>query len=543
MKPIRSNGNMAWYAMLLFFGAMMVFILVMSLRGLPGNPTVAELNTSRWAFDGPLELSPERGRFALLYSIVEDHSLIFSVPVARLAVPDLAINDSGQYVSLFAPAISFLVVPGYVAGKLLGASQAGAYAMISLFALLNVFLIAVIARRLGAGRYSAVFGGMAFLFATPAFAYGVDLYQHHVSVFLLLLSLWMLVSFRNMWSFAVVWFACALSVVVDNPNLFLMFPIGIFSLVRLFESVREKGSIRWGRFALGLLTFSGFVLPLAFFGWYNHAAYGNPLQLPGTLESVSEIGSDGKPKTESTYQREVLTEKQLASLEEDGEEGKAAVGFFKTRNLYNGFLVHFLSSDRGMLWFSPIMILGIAGLAVLYRYSQPFAALFIAVIGVNVLLYSMWGDPWGGWAFGSRYLIPTYALLAVGIAIAFSEWRRKWWFLIPLVLFFAYSAGVNTLGALTANTNPPKIQVLALEQQTGHEEKYTFLRNWEFLHSKYGSPIGSKSFVYQTWMKHHLSAPEYFALVYGVVLVSATLAGGLAWREGRKAVTDMKKIV
>lgn len=536
MKLIRPRGDMARYATLLFLGVMMVLILAMSLRGLPGNPKIAELNTSEWAFDGPLELSPERGRFALLYSMVEDHSLIFSIPVARLALPDLAINNRGEYVSLFAPAVSFLAVPGYIVGKFFGISQAGAYAVISLFALLNAFLIAMIARRLGAARYPALLGGIVFLFATPAFAYGVDLYQHHVSVFLLLLSLWMLVSFRSMWSLAVVWFSCALSVVVDNPNLFLMFPIGIFALVRLFDLVQEKGSFQWRRVTFGMLTFFGFILPLAFFGWYNHAAYGNSLQLPGTLESVADIGSDGKPKTESAYQQEVLTEKQLASLEEGGEKEKTAVGFFKTRNLYNGFFIHFLSLDRGVLWFTPIILFGIAGLVALYRRGQSFMTIFVAAIGVNIVLYSMWGDPWGGWAFGSRYLIPTYALLAIGVGIAFSEWGRKWWFLIPFVIIFVYSAGVNTLGALTANTNPPKIQVLALEQQTGHEEKYTFLRNWQYLHSEYGSPIGSKSLVYQAGLKRHVSAPEYFALVYGLVVALAVMVGVLAWREERESV-------
>src|SRR3990167_9827779 len=97
-------------------------ILALGIRGLSGNPTAEELNSFQWKDSGPLELSPERGRFALLYSIVEDNSLQFSLPIARFATPDLGLSPDGKYVSLFAPAVSFIAIPGYVIGKYFGAS-------------------------------------------------------------------------------------------------------------------------------------------------------------------------------------------------------------------------------------------------------------------------------------------------------------------------------------------------------------------------------------------------------------------------------------
>lgn len=492
-------------------------VLGLSVRGLSGNPRAEELNSSRWSFDGPLELSPERGRFALIYSVVENNSLIFTVSVARLALPDLAINGAGEYVSLFAPGVSFLAIPGYIIGKYFGASQVGAYMTVVLFALANVVLVSVIAQRLGARRYAAVLGGLVFLFATPAFAYGVDLYQHHITVFILLFAVWLLIAFRSIWSIAFVWFLCATSIVIDNPNLFLMFPVGVFALLRLCSFIGENKIVWWKNSLLSLLTFVGFVAPLMFFAWYNDAAYGDPFQLPGTLQSVSEIGLDGKSTTESTYEKGVLTSEQIASREAVKGE-KTAVGFFKTRYLYNGFYIHVLSPDRGMVFFAPVILLGIAGFILLYRRNHKEASLILATIGANVLLYSMWGDPWGGWAFGSRYLIPTYALLAIGLGIALSEWRRTWWFVVLFLVLFVYSSGVNTLGALTTSANPPKIQVLALESQTAHEQKYTFIRNWEYLNQKY-EKIGSKSFVYQTWLYGKLTPVQYFYLVFGLVLL------------------------
>lgn len=108
-------------------------VLALTVRGTYGIPNSNELNSQKWIEDGPFELSPERGRFALLYSIVEDKSVHFSESVARFALPDLGYKN-GNYVSLFAPGVSFLAIPGYLLGKFFGASQVGAFATSGLFA-------------------------------------------------------------------------------------------------------------------------------------------------------------------------------------------------------------------------------------------------------------------------------------------------------------------------------------------------------------------------------------------------------------------------
>lgn len=515
MGAMSSNKKFFISLFFVFFCAMIFFFGV---RGFLGVPDIATLNSTAWITDGPLELSPERGRFALLYSFIEDKSLIFSVPVARLATPDLGMNKNGQYVSLFAPGVSFIVIPGYLIGKLLGASQVGTYFVISIFALINIFLIRGIAIRLGAGYSASFLVGLTFAFATPAFAYGVNLYQHHISTFVMLLSLYLLIRFRHPIAFALVWFLCSVSVVIDNPNLFLMLPIGLYALVKFWKTFQEQSNARgfsWLRGIAYIATFLTMLVPVVFFLWYNNGAYGNPFQLPGTLQGVDEIGPDGRPAEVNTYEKEVGLIKE-DNLQKTGTE-KTAVGFFNTRNLYEGFYTHFLSPDRSMLYFAPVILLGIIGFVILYRKNSSIASLFIGIIGMNVLTYSLWGDPDGGWAFGSRYLIPTYALLAIGIAFGFSEWKWKTVFITFFVPLLAYSVWVNTLGALTTSANPPQVEVLALEKQTGHEQKYTFMRNWEFLHQKY-EKIGSKSFVYQTWAKNYLSARQYFFSVYAFAM-------------------------
>ena len=283
------------WVLLAIFGISIMAVLFSSTRGFPGNPTVEDLNTIQWRADGPLELSPERGRFALMYSVVEDKSLQFSLPLARFVTPDLGINPKGEYVSLFAPGVSFLAIPGYVIGRYLGASQVGAFATSALFALMNLFLIYAIVKRLGGNAVTGLLGGMVFVFATPAFAYATTLYQHHISTFILLLSIYTLIRWNNFWSLALIWFLFALSVVVDNPNLFFMLPVSIVALGRIVWIESDVKNVAVRIRLLRILTFFGMVLPILFFLWVNQTSHGNPLKLSGTLPKVAAIDVNGNP--------------------------------------------------------------------------------------------------------------------------------------------------------------------------------------------------------------------------------------------------------
>lgn len=506
-----------------------IAMFVVGLRGFPGNPDAEVFNLygHEWVTNGPLELSPERGRFALTYAFVEDGSLFFSTPLAKFVAPDLGYTSSGKFASLFAPGVSFLAMPGYIVGKYFGAAQVGTFAVISLFALLNMYLVQALARRLGANRLPAVLAAVAFGFATPAFAYGVNLYQHHISTFLLLSSVYFLMGRRTLSVYAYVWFSCALGVVVDNPNIFLMLPIGLYAFYLFFkqyfldaETTDRKAVIR--RWILPIFTFATMAVPMGLFMWYNDTAYGSPFQLPGTLVSVKEITADGRPVLEDEFFAKEKAAKGEVDTRYKEDLDKTAVGFFKTRNLYNGFYIHFISPDRGILVFAPVLVLGVLGLFVLYRSNPTATALLVSLIGMNVLVYSMWGDPWGGWAFGSRYLVPSYALLAVGIALFLNVQRLMLFRHFLLVPLLVYSLWVNTLGAVTSSANPPKTEVLSIEAVTGREQKYTFFRNWEYLNMKY-EKVGSKAFVYQAWAKYHVTAPQYHLIVFSLSLIIVML--------------------
>jgi len=502
-RPI--SMSKVWAILSLLPVIFVALILVVSIRGLPGNPNASELNTRKWKEDGPFELSPERGRFSLTYSVVEDGSVHYSLPIARFSTPDLG-YWKGNFVSLFAPGISFITAPGYILGKYFGYSQLGTVSIIAFFAFLNFLLVRSIAKKLGASGAFAWVGAFTFLFATPAYSYAVSLYQHHISTFIILLSIYLLISSANKWgSLFLVWFLCALSIVVDYPNLFLMLPVGIAALARMIYVKQEDKDFKLVVKPLLILTFIGVVVPLSAFLYFNYRSYGNPLMLSGTVPYVAQLDEQG-----NTVAPEGGTYYSLEDISKAGTQSTA--GFFQTRNSLHGFYTHFFSRDRGMLFYTPVILIGFLGMLVTSKRKLPQSVTLVSIVLSNIVLYSLWGDPWGGWAFGSRYLIPSYAILSVFVALFLTYFRYKWLAVLLFIAPFCYSTYVNTAGALTTNALPPQVQVLALEKLSGVVQKYTHERNLDLL--KNGV---SKSFVYNQIGHKYISAMEFHRILVGSI--------------------------
>jgi hypothetical protein len=456
-----------------------------------------------------------------MYSVFEDKSFQFSDELGRFAAPDVA-EYKGRFVSLFAPTVSYIVIPGYVLGKQFGISQVGSFAMIGVFAILNVLLIRAISIRLGARQLAANIAALIFLFATPAFSYAGVLYQHHISTFLILLSLYVIIRFKSLWALIIVWFSCALSISVDNPNLFMMFPIGLYALGRHIQIEEKVHNLQIRFHLLPLFTLLIMALPIAFFMNFNRQSYGNPFQLSGTV-ATAKI-QNGHLDSANTVAEKIEKEKEA----EEKREEKNALSFFQTRDIPNGFYQHFISPDRGIIVFAPIVLLGIVGMFVAAKDHKQYFQLLLAVIGMNIILYSMWGDPYGGWAFGSRYLIPSYAVLSIFIGIALSKFRRNLFFLLPFIALTIVSVSVNTIGAVTSNRNPPKPEVLALEALTKRQERYSVDRNMHMLDNNI-----SKSFVFkELGVQNYLSAWQYTGMIIAFILAAITLQlAMLIWQK------------
>ena len=98
------------------------------------------------------------------------------------------------------------------------------------------------------------------------------------------------------------------------------------------------------------------------------------------------------------------------------------------------FIGHWLSPSRGLLIFSPILILAISGvvLKIKRRQWQRLDGLLIAIIGLHWIVVSLWWNWWAGVSFGPRiwsdmlpYLI--YFVIPALAAVAACRARKNVW--------------------------------------------------------------------------------------------------------------------
>jgi len=476
--------------------------IFVSTASLPGNPTISELNSSTWKVSGPLDLSPERGRYALLYSLVENKSFQFSPEVARFATPDLGYFN-GQYVSLFAPGVSFVMIPGYLLGKYFGFAHLGATLVIGLFAFLNTWLIRLILTKLGVSKLVAFTAALLFLVATPAFAYAGVIYQHHISTFCVLACLYLVLKPVNLKKLGLCFLIFGFSALIDVPNIFFITPIIIYGLTNYFKFSLVDDKIEFNFNLKVIFAGLGVVLPILIYLLINFYSYGNAFQLSNTVTHIQALDESGKPITGRG-----ADERSINDIKNLGERKRNPFNFFKSRHLINGLQAFFISPDRGLLIFNPLSILGLVGIGVLFRKKPILTQTLLGIITLNILLYSMRSDPWGGWGFGSRYLIPSFSILAILLGIALNQYRKNLLFMSLFLGLGYYSIYVNIAGAISSIANPPKVEILALEALTNQQERFSYDRNLERL--RQGS---SKSFVFKTFLHRRLSAWEYFSLL------------------------------
>jgi hypothetical protein len=307
-------------------------------------------------------------------------------------------------------------------------------------------------------------------------------------------------------------FLYVIGILIDYPNALIMLPILIFSVTKLLK--REIVDRKYVKLSFDILKPIALLVaipPLLFFLWFNKSSYGSPLQLSGTVPRVVEIVDD-KPLFYSGSENRKITEEELDKLDD-----KSAIGFFDTRRIINGLNVLLLSRDRGILYYAPVLVLGMFGMIILGKKKN--IAVFWAVSGVNLILYSMWGDPWGGWAFGSRYLIPLYAMVSIFFPFALKKMRKNYVLISITLILLVYSVAVNSVGALTSIANPPEAETQSLSAISGREEKFTFERNIDLLLDN-----NSKSFVYNTYFKDTIFVWEYYYAITVLILLAVVLS-------------------
>lgn len=416
--------------------------------------------------EGPFEVSNSTSRYALTESIVKNHTFFLDQQLAKFSAPDVAYYHN-QFISLFTPGVSFVGIPFYLIGNMMGLPQLITFLLNPFVAILNIFLIAFILKKINISFVTGIFSGLVFVLATNALAYSFTLTQHDLSVCLILLGILNLFEKRtwlNNFSLGILFGAGAL---VDIPNILFFIPIllcAIYQHIAFTTSETKRITVSLKISVLGLLL--GIIPLLALFAWYNMVTDGSYTKLAQFIGrthfftvSTQNLSTPSAP----------IVKVPIGTL--------APIGLhlpFESRLQLEGLYTLLISDERSWIYYSPIVFFGLIGLYVLYKNEQTrgFTLLITSIIEINILIYSMFGDPWGGWAFGPRYLIPSAALLCLGIGPFIDKYKKNA-LLIPL--FFAiliYSIWVNSMGALTTTAIPPKVEAQNLLTHIPYTYKY-----------------------------------------------------------------------
>ncbi|KKR11499.1 MAG: hypothetical protein UT39_C0006G0005 [Candidatus Woesebacteria bacterium GW2011_GWA1_39_21] len=448
-------------------------VLGIIVKGVAGNLSANDVYNLQ-ARTQPFELSPERGRFAIVQSLFEYRRLDFPKEVARYVIPDLAYRD-GKFVTLFPPGVSFISSPLYYLGKQFNYSQYFSFLTVSIFAIINVFLIFKIVALLTSNKYAGILAGLIFLFSTTALPYAITLYQHHFTTFFILLSLFLFLKKKSITSLLLSYFK------------FIDIKVGKKIIVKLSYSI-----------FVAFLAFVVGIIPNLAFSKY---VYGNMFQLAGTVRGVKNV-----------QVLEPDIEAARSNSEQAVDSNKSLSNFFQMSNVANGFQVLIASSERGFVFYAPVMLLSIFVIFVFSKSSDDNKKTIRLVFVVQLLiliLYLMWGDPWGGWAFGPRYLIPLFSCNSILLGVVLNKYGKNLLMLALFSVLFIYGLAVNTAGALTTNALAPSKEV-----ESASLPKVQYMFNFQMISDNHSS-----SFVYNNLLNQYFDLKTFFFLIISVVSV------------------------
>src|SRR5258708_37018417 len=122
--------------LLISFFVVFALLYVFTLKGVPGNPKSTDFKGNLDQITKPLELSPERGRYARVISLVENHKFDLGKTLADAVYPDVGYYN-GKFYAYFAPGISILAAPFYIIGKSFNLAQVVTFSYSSFMAILT----------------------------------------------------------------------------------------------------------------------------------------------------------------------------------------------------------------------------------------------------------------------------------------------------------------------------------------------------------------------------------------------------------------------
>lgn len=482
-------------------------MIVLSTKGLYKNNQLRFQEEYPRYIESPYESSNTTSRYALVRSIIDNHTIFLNDELAQFASPDLSYSQN-KYLSIFMPGISLLAAPLYYLGKIVKLPQLISFLLNPIFAIATFFIIISINKKLGNEVRYGVVGGMIYLFGTNALVYTQTLTQHIISTFLLLSLLNISLSKISIFKNILVGLIAGLLLLIDIPNVFIALPFGIHILLKHFKTNNKNTS----KIRINLKLFAiliGLIPPMFLLLKYNQLATG----------SFTKIGQSlGR----TTYE-ESIQGKPIVDVSNQSDNVYQTSGVLTSRRILRGLNVLVINKERGIIYYEPIVIIGLLGLFIQIHKTQRVrnaASTALASVVICILTYAMFGDPWGGWSFGPRYLIPVAGLLSAFSGTVIKAFRQNLLVMFTILIMFGYSTYVNLLGVITTASIPPKHEAEALIEPI----PYTYKYNIDLLAAN-----RSSNMLYNSYLNKYIDGVKflemYVATISGIFLILIILNG------------------
>jgi len=113
-----------------------------------------------------------------------------------------------------------------------------------------------------------------------------------------------------------------------------------------------------------------------------------------------------------------------------------------------GFLGLLISPNRGLLVFSPVLVLAcVALVSTLYHRLDPLLIYTALATLMIILFYSTWGYWGGGFSFGDRFLVDTLPGFTILSSVFYERIFAHQWTKAVFLVLFGFSVAVQIIGA------------------------------------------------------------------------------------------------
>ncbi len=360
----------------------------------------------------------EASRFATVFAVVESGTFRIDDALRWVGQTEDKSLSAGHFYSNKAPGLAFAAIPVYRVLRVFLPRPETPFAPIWVWLrILVVTSVCCVAferlRRRIVARHpfaaSPVVSALAF--GTPLLFYGRSFFSHAWTASLLFLSLEAIrraetASARRRVG-ALLWAAGLLAGWAAISE----YPVALLAALLLVRAAARGAPRNGALFAVGLLV------PVALLLAYNAMCFGSPFVLSSAREASPEFS-------------------ELA--------GKGLFGLrFPDPRVGARLLFH---PARGLFLFSPFLLWAIPGFVRWRRSGEDRADWVFCLVGSAVFFAAMCAYPnWhGGWALGSRYLVPILFPLALAASRALDSPRSRWLFAAAA----AFSIAAHSLEAL-----------------------------------------------------------------------------------------------